>query len=1208
MIACAAAPAIELPYAATLNANTARYRFLGYYGSLYRLRALPDQRLIALESTGMFVRGKVGGSSWARGWTTDVGGNDFAISDDGQALWLIGNRGQLRYSADAGEHWESLETGTTADLLAIEMSKDGNTLWAAGKSGTLIRSIDRGKHWEPINSGTTEDAIYGIYLAPDGHSIIVVGDSGFIASGDTRGRALTLQQQCSFQTLRRIAASPDGTKVVAVGADGAICYSSNSGRNWNLNRLPDDNQDDLWAVAFDPKRANFIVVGENGYVYRLDSSEWEMLYLDWLSDNLYNIVVASKDQRLVAAGAGGVIISSSDSGKTWVSIDDKRRPNSAFTDIATSWDGIIIVAVESDGTISFSQDAGKHFATSTLQGNRLTAVAVAAGGQVAYVGTSLGDLYRWSPGQADWQRTSTKVHGSISAMRTNRDGTVLVATTRDGAIWKRTNNAGDAQRIYSPQPGIGLYAIAVDQSGDRFLAGGSQGRTLVSDNGGTSWTASDLSSKASVLSVAWDNDGALWAGNAEGGIFAATKAGAPWVYKDTGAGAIRGLDTFDGMLWWTTASTLQTSYDRLLSHVNVRTFVGNINGLYAAPGAHTVWIATNAHELGMVTRAEESFPRLLKYDVPRVLSTAQKNRVKFTFSKSTLCAASQIKLAGFISAGGARRDLSPMNYSLVAADTFEASFELPSDLPNTDLTLRIGVSCLDFYYMYSFPDRALASLVDRIPGGYWTIAGAAAALLLPLASLILYGLRPVSLLRWQQVLKSDYIPPAIRPVAGIISHYLLAEFLCKRPRVLAAWVAQHRQSYREKWDRHPLVSASRVYLSLPLQLTVDNGRPESIDQPGGSVLTPYFTHIPLRVQIIGSAGIGKTTLACTLGQWLLDGSLLGRCALPILVGGGPNAKAQQVFEQFLPQMFGSHAPCPDLVSNLLAIGYLVPIVDRLSERQAKFKESVEVWSPSVGLLITTSREEMSFPYRTLAVHPMPISSISVLSRYIENEIKKRKDDGAIDPMRDTADIVSMLVHSIASSPSPQVDAPLVQQITPLLASTFASLAFEMIADGESLALLPLSTAQVYLAYVRRLVNTASLGGPLMAACNELGHLSVRNGNGPGHIDIDIALQALDRLLGADNGLKLIDHLVSVGILRKTERIGGKRIAFLIDSFAEVLAANFIVENESVGSRLELALQERIDKAPVAPPSALQTLDYVVQLRFLAVRSTPVSDL
>jgi hypothetical protein len=132
-----------------------------------------------------------------------------------------------------------------------------------------------------------------------------------------------------------------------------------------------------------------------------------------------------------------------------------------------------------------------------------------------------------------------------------------------------------------------------------------------------------------------------------------------------------------------------------------------------------------------------------------------------------------------------------------------------------------------------------------------------------------------------------------------------------------------------------------------------------------------------------------------------------------------------------------------------------------------------------------------------------------------------------------------------------------------------------------------------------LLKQAQVRGPVLAAIAEIAQLTVRRGNGPSAIPLDSAVATLDHLLGVGNGELLVDHLFAVGILRKIDRVGDQTIVFVIDSFAEVLAAHFIVQNCTEGAPLEKMLREHADNTTAAAPSARQTLDHVAQLRSLA---------
>ncbi|WLI87832.1 YCF48-related protein [Massilia sp. R2A-15] len=1200
IIACTIAQASDRPYAATLNAHTAKYRYNGYFGSLVRMRVLPDGNLLAIDGSGMLIKGGGDPTTWERSWGSGIDGNDFAVSKDGKHLWLAGNEGKLIYSHDGGEHWETKETGTSENLLTIEVSSDGGTLWIAGNKGVLRRSNDGGNHWETINSGSTQERINAIFLTPNGRHIVVSGSNGFIAIGETSARVLSKQNHCTYQNLKRIAATPDATKIVIVGTDGTICTSIDLGEHWSPAVLSSYETQSLWDVAYYPKSDSFIAVGEKGAIFLLQGAIWKYQSPEWLSDTLNNVVVAGKDQKLVAAGGGGVIISSRDSGKTWTNIDDKAVPHESFVEVSGSDDGTVIVAAGSDNQVSMSQDGGKHFTTTTVGVSPLKSVTMSGNGQTAYLGSSAGVVFRWTAATSNWERIASTVSSSITAMHTNRDGKLLLVTTEEGTIWRMGVDAPTLHLVHPAESGMGLYALAADPAGERFLAVGAQGRALISLDSGSTWMPNNIDTPNNLLSVAWDSDGVLWTGTSNGAIYTASKIGAPWNYAGAVSGSADSMAVMDGILWIGADRKILASYDRFLSRAQIKEFKGTAQTMFAATTTHSLWVATVDHELGMFSPDGSKYPNLVNFSVPQVLSPRMTNSLVLTFKNSRLCSTNDIKFKGWIGPESSAVEEINLNKTLVSNDTVRLSFVPPGDLPGLNITIRIAAVCgTDFIYMYSFYGRALISWIDRIPGGYGTVVGFLTAILLPALSLVLYALRPAALLQLQAIISTESVPTIFRPVASFVGHYLLTGFLCKRPRVLAAWVALRETGFREVWNRHPLTIDHQAYIPLPLEVLDGSGSTDCVDYPAGALLAPHFTIAPIVVQIVGVAGIGKTTFAWALGQWMLDTTLLRRTAFPIPLSANGTAPPAQAFELALQQFFGKLAPRGELQGNLLDRGYLVPIVDRLSERDSGYQQQVEEWGSGIGVLVTTTRRPSRLPGNSLQIRPMPITSVSVLSRYIENEMSRRQGGGLAKSMLGTADIVSVLVHSIVGSPTPTMETNIAGSITPLLASTFTALAVELLEAGASLDSLPRSTAQVYLTYLRRMIRPAFpelSSQKILCACSELAQHCLRDSSGPRPVALELAVTVIDRLLGDGSGEPLIEHLVVTGIIRMQERIGTQSIIFVIDSYAEVLAAYFIVSNGTEGAILEAALRLRVDNDAVGTLSLSQTLGYVEEFR------------
>jgi photosystem II stability/assembly factor-like uncharacterized protein len=73
---------------------------------------------------------------------------------------IVGDRGTILASDDAGKTWQARKSGTTNHLLTVVSV--GNDVWAGGYDGILLHSADAGKTWEQQKtpSGLAIESIY----------------------------------------------------------------------------------------------------------------------------------------------------------------------------------------------------------------------------------------------------------------------------------------------------------------------------------------------------------------------------------------------------------------------------------------------------------------------------------------------------------------------------------------------------------------------------------------------------------------------------------------------------------------------------------------------------------------------------------------------------------------------------------------------------------------------------------------------------------------------------------------------------------------------------------------------------------------------------------------------------------------------------------------------------------------------------------------
>ncbi|WP_044529522.1 WD40/YVTN/BNR-like repeat-containing protein [Herbaspirillum sp. B65] len=73
----------------------------------------------------------------------------------GEAIYLAAEQGTLYHSADAGQHWDVLATGSKASLWSGVLAQPSGTLIVAGLGGKLLRSTDAGANWQTVSIPTS---------------------------------------------------------------------------------------------------------------------------------------------------------------------------------------------------------------------------------------------------------------------------------------------------------------------------------------------------------------------------------------------------------------------------------------------------------------------------------------------------------------------------------------------------------------------------------------------------------------------------------------------------------------------------------------------------------------------------------------------------------------------------------------------------------------------------------------------------------------------------------------------------------------------------------------------------------------------------------------------------------------------------------------------------------------------------------------------
>ncbi|MEO0436513.1 MAG: YCF48-related protein [Pseudomonadota bacterium] len=206
--------------------------------------------------------------------------------------------------------------GTERDALyAIDISQ--NRILAAGSGTGLLSSYDSGENWKNEILTDMEFTVFG--LAQAGDLTMLVGQEGAVRSRKQTSDPWFVIDTGINERLLNVDVSESGLAVV-VGGFGSLAVSEDFGGSWSIIE-----------------------------------TDWQAVLDDWFEPHLYDVDVA--ESQITVVGEFGVVMRSSDAGKSWVvqSISDE----SLFA-IDLRADGIGYV-VGQNGFVARSEDSGVHW-------------------------------------------------------------------------------------------------------------------------------------------------------------------------------------------------------------------------------------------------------------------------------------------------------------------------------------------------------------------------------------------------------------------------------------------------------------------------------------------------------------------------------------------------------------------------------------------------------------------------------------------------------------------------------------------------------------------------------------------------------------------------------------------------------------------------------------------------------------------------------
>ena len=321
--------------------------------------------------------------------------------------------------------------------------------------------------------------------------------------------------------------------------------------------------------------------------------------------------------RISGSGAGGWVIAQSGSqsiltgrlglpaGKVWT---PSTSASPAWRAIASSTNGLKMVAVVNNGLLYTSVDGGQTWTSRTTTSQAWISVASSADGTHLAAAVNVGNIYVSTNSGANWFTPNTTL-GNLAwySIAASADGTKLVAVVNNGPIYTSVNS-GTNWTIHSiSKP---WTSVASSADGTKLAAVANGDFTYSSANSGTTWTTNTSLGALPWQTISSSADGVqLVAAVNNGFIYTSGDSGANWTQRTTtsqawysvsssanGANLLAAVDvglvysSFDGGQTWTARTSGNQAWNAVTVSGDGTRAAAAINGglIYCSLSATTV--------------------------------------------------------------------------------------------------------------------------------------------------------------------------------------------------------------------------------------------------------------------------------------------------------------------------------------------------------------------------------------------------------------------------------------------------------------------------------------------------------------------------------------------------------------------------------------------------------------------------------------------
>lgn len=284
----------------------------------------------------------------------------YSIRKFGERYFAVGIQGHILYSDDGGDTWTQAAVPVRSSLLSIDFPTPEQG-WAVGHEGVILHSSDGGKTWvkqyDGIRYAREGLAFYQQLAAADPDNEL------YAALVEEMQLAV---EQGADKPFFKVKCQND-KRCNAVGAYGIAVVTFDGGQTWEnaMYRNENDNFNHMFDYAPLPTPGRYFIAGEAGLFLIADLNERNArrtYSVPW--EGSFFSSAATADGAIVMGGLRGRMFRTSDEGDTWIVV---QKPETSSIVAIIRLKDHRLVAVGAAGEVLVSTDNGDTFTAAAVE-------------------------------------------------------------------------------------------------------------------------------------------------------------------------------------------------------------------------------------------------------------------------------------------------------------------------------------------------------------------------------------------------------------------------------------------------------------------------------------------------------------------------------------------------------------------------------------------------------------------------------------------------------------------------------------------------------------------------------------------------------------------------------------------------------------------------------------------------------------------------